>query len=156
MNFNATVIGQIIAFAVFWWFCWRFVWPLIIEALDERNARIADGLAAAEKGVKELEQANSRAREILQQGKEQSQGYISQAQKRADEIVEEGKENARAEGERILAAARAEIDQERQQAREQLRREVATLALAGAEQILMREVDEAAHREVLNKVSASL
>jgi len=156
MNFNATLIGQIIAFAIFWWFCARFVWPLIIAALEERNARIADGLAAAEKGQRDLADAEQRSKEILQEGKEQSQGFIAQAQKRADELVEESKETARAEGERILAAARAEIEQEKQQAREELRQQTASLALAGAEQILMREVDQAAHKEVLDKLSAGL
>ena len=156
MNFNATLFGQMIAFAVFWWFCAKYIWPMITGALEERNTRIADGLAAAEKGVQELADAEERSKEILQDGKEQSQGFIAQAQKRADELVEESKETARAEGERILAAARAEIEQEKQQAREELRQQVAKLAIAGAEQILMREVDEAAHKEVLDKVSASL
>jgi F-type H+-transporting ATPase subunit b len=113
-------------------------------------------LAAAEKGQHELQLANKRSSEILHEGKEQSKTYITQAQKRADEIVEEAKENARREGERILTAARAEIDQERQMAREALRREVATLALAGAEQILMREVNRDVHRDVLNRISAGL
>jgi len=156
MNFNATLIGQIIAFGVFWWFCAKFIWPLITGALEERNAKIADGLAAAEKGIQELADAEQRAKEILQEGKAQSQGFIAQAQKRADELVEESKQTARAEGERILTAARAEIDQETQQARKELRQQVASLALAGAEQILMREVDQSTHKEVLGKVSRGL
>lgn len=156
MNFNATLIGQIFAFAVFWWFCAKFIWPRVIQALEDRKTRIADGLAAAEKGVHELELAEKRATEILREGKDQSQGYIIQAQKRADEIVEEAKDNARKEGERILAATRAEIEQERQLAREALRREVATLAVAGAEQILMREVNRNAHQEMLDSISANL
>jgi len=156
MNFNATLIGQMIAFAVFWYFCAKLVWPLIIQTLEERKTRIADGLAAAEKGVHDLGLANKRAAEILHEGKEQSKGYIGQAQKRADEIIEEAKENARREGERILVATRAEIDQERQMAREALRQDVAALALAGAEQILMREVNRDVHRDVLNRISASL
>ncbi len=156
MNFNATVIGQIIAFAVFWWFCTKFIWPVIIKILDDRKKMIADGLAAGEKGIHDLELAEKRAREILHEGKEQSQGFITQAQKRADEIVDEAKDNARSEGERILVAARVEIEQERQQVKEDLRQEVATLAIAGAEQILKREVDRAAHREVLDQISASL
>lgn len=156
MNFNATLIGQMIAFGVFWWFCYKLVWPLIIKGLEDRKTRIADGLAAAEKGQHELQLANKRSSEILHEGKEQSKTYINQAQKRADEIIEEAKENARREGERILTAARAEIDQERQMAREALRREVASLALAGAEQILMREVNRDVHRDVLNRISAGL
>ncbi|MCZ6803821.1 MAG: F0F1 ATP synthase subunit B [Proteobacteria bacterium] len=156
MNFNATVIGQIIAFAVFWWFCTKFIWPVIIKILDDRKKTIADGLAAAEKGVHELKLAEKRAKEIRHEGKEQSQGFITQAQKRADEIVDEAKDTARLEGERILVAARTEIERERQQVKEDLRQEVATLAIAGAEQILRREVDRAAHKEVLDQISASL
>jgi len=156
MNFNATLIGQMFAFGVFWFFCYKFIWPVIIGKLEERKTRIADGLAAGEKGQHELVLAEKRATEILHEGKDQSQNFISQAQKRADEIVEEAKEDARAEGERILAAARAEIDQERQQVKEELRNQVATLAVAGAEQILMREVDSNAHKEVLDQISGGL
>jgi len=156
MNFNATVIGQMIAFAVFVWFCMKFIWPFIIQALEERKKTIADGLAAAEKGQHELEMAEKRAIEILKEGKEKSQDFINQAQKRADEIVDEAKDNAKDEGERIIVAAHAEIDQERQQVREELRQQVAALAVAGAEQILEREVDQKAHKEVLDKISATL
>ncbi len=156
MNFNATVIGQMIAFAVFVWFCMKFIWPFIIHALEERKKTIADGLAAGEKGHHELELAEKRSTEILREGKEKSQEFINQGQKRHDEIVDEAKDNARDEGDRILAAARAEIDQERQQVREELRQQVAALAVAGAEQILEREVDQKAHKEVLDKISATL
>lgn len=156
MNFNATMIGQIISFAVFTWFCTKFIWPVIIKALDDRQAKIADGLAAAEKGQHELVLAEKRAGEILREGKEKSQEFINQAQKRHDEIVDEAKDDAREEGQRILIAARSEIEQERQEAKEALRTEVAALAIAGAEQILMREVDKNAHNEVLDKISASL
>jgi F-type H+-transporting ATPase subunit b len=156
MNFNATLLGQMFAFGVFWYFCYKMVWPGIMGAMEERKTKIADGLAAAEKGQKDLELAEGKAKELLVEGKEQSKEIIATAQKRHDEIVEEAKDNARSEGERILVAARAEIDQERQTAREALRQQVAELAVAGAEQILMREVDQAAHKEVLDKVSASL
>ncbi len=156
MNFNATLFGQMFSFAVFWFFCAKFVWPLITKALEDRKTRIADGLAAAEKGQHELVMAEKRSKEILKEGKEKSQGFISQAQKHADEIVDEAKDNAHIEGERILTAARAEIEQERQQAKERLRKEVAALAIAGAEQILLREVDQNAHEEVLDKISADL
>ena len=145
-----------VAFAVFVWFCTKFVWPHIIKAMEDRKTRIADGLAAAEKGVHDLELASKRATEILHEGKEQSQLLISQAQKRHDEIVDEAKDNARIEGDRILAAARAEIDQERQQAKVELRQEVARLAVLGAEQILRREVDQTTHKEILDRVSTGL
>ncbi|MEE8234329.1 MAG: F0F1 ATP synthase subunit B [Gammaproteobacteria bacterium] len=156
MNFNATLIGQIISFAVFAWFCTKFIWPVIIKALDDRQAKIADGLAAAEKGQHELERAGKRSIEILREGKEKSKEFIDQAQKRHDEIVDEAKDDAREEGERILHAARVEIEQERQEAKEALRAEVSALAIAGAEQILIREVDKNAHNEILDKIGASL
>lgn len=156
MNMNLTMFGEAIAFFLFTVFCVKYVWPYILKALEERGKRIADGLVAAEKGHHELELAKKRALEILHDGKEQSQVLIAQATKRHDEIVDEAKDNARIEGDRILAAARAEIDQERQQAKVELRQQVARLAVAGAEQILMREVDQAAHKEMLDRISTSL
>lgn len=156
MNITATLIGQSISFFLFVVFTMKYVWPPIMNALNERKKKIADGLAEAEKGHHELELAEKRSAEILREGKEKSREFIDQAQKRHDEIVEEAKDNARIEGERILIAARVEIDQERQQAKDSLRAEVSALAIAGAEQILMREVDKNAHNEVLDKISASL
>ena len=153
---NATLVGQLMTFAVLVWFINRFLWGPITGMLDNRRTRIADGLAAAEKGRHELELAEKRAVEYIKKAKEQANEIISQAQKRASEIVEEAKEDARGEGERLLVAARAEIGQELQQAREQLKGEVAGLALTGAEQILLREVDQAAHKDILEKLSAQL
>jgi len=137
-------------------FTMKYVWPPIMNALDERKKKIADGLAEAEKGHHELELAEKRSIEILHEGKEKSKEFIDQAQKRHDEIVDEAKDDAREEGQRILHAARVEIEQERQEAKETLRAEVSALAIAGAEQILMREVDKNAHDDVLDKISASL
>jgi len=156
VNMNLTLIGQAIAFAIFAWFCMKYVWPHILKGLEEREKRIADGLAAAEKGHHELALAEKRAVDILRDGKAQSQGFITSAQKRADELVDEAKQNAQAEANRIIASGRSQIEQERQQAREELRQEVARLAVTGAQQILMREVNQAAHQDVLNKISASL
>ncbi len=156
MNITATLIGQSFFFFLFVVFTMKYVWPPIMNALNERTKKIADGLAEAEKGHHELELAEKRATEILHEGKEKSKEFIDQAQKRHDEIVDVAKDDAREEGERILHAARAEIGQERQQAKETLRAEVSALAIAGAEQILMREVDRNAHNEVLDKISASL
>lgn len=156
MNFNLTLLGQVISLAIFVFICMKYIWPHIINGLKERETKIADGLAAAEKGQHDLELAEKRAIEIIREGKEKSQDYIAQAQKRADEIVDEAKDGAKDEGERIIAAAHAEIDQERQQVREELRQQVAVLAIAGAEQILAREVDEKVHKEALDKVSATL
>ncbi len=156
MNINLTLIGQSIAFAVFVWFCMKFVWPPIVKALQDREARIADGLAAAEKGRHDLELAEKRATEIIREGKEKAQEFLNQAQRRGDELVEEAKQAARVEGERQIAAARASIDQETHEARDKLRAEVADLAVAAAEQILMREVDRTRHQEVLETLSARL
>ena len=156
MNINLTLLGQAISFAIFVWFCVKYVWPPILKALEERETRIADGLAAAEKGQRDLETAGQRVEQILQEGRDRAQEFVNQSQKRADEIVDLAKNAASEEGERILAAARGQIDQERNEARESLRKEVATLALAGAEQVLMREVDANAHREVLDKLTAEI
>jgi F-type H+-transporting ATPase subunit b len=156
MNMNLTLIGQAISFAIFVWFCLKYVWPPILKALEERETRIADGLAAAERGKHELQLAAQRATEAMREGKDKAQDFISQAQKRADEIVEAAKLTAREEAEKIKIAARAEIDQDRNRARDELRAQVANLAIAGAEQILLREVDESAHRDVLDKLAASL
>jgi len=156
VNLNLTILGQSIAFAIFVWFCMRFVWPPIIEALAKREARIADGLAAAEKAQRDLEEAEARTAEMLQEGRDKAQEYIAQAQKRGDDMVAEAKEQARSEAERIVAAARAQIEQERNAAREELRGQVAVLAMRGAEQILLREVDAKAHSEALEKLAAEL
>ena len=156
MNITVTLLAQSLSFFLFVVFTMKYVWPPIMNALNERKKKIADGLAEAEKGHHELELAQKRSTEILREGKEKSKEFIDLAQKRHDEIVEEAKGNARVESERIIAAARSEIEQERQRAKDALRAEVSALAIAGAEQILMREVDKNAHNEVLDKISASL
>ena len=156
MNINLTLIGQLLAFVVFVWFTKKFVWTPIIAALNERKAKIADGLAAAERGQHEQELAKERAVEELKKAKAQAAEIINQANKRANEIVDEAKENARSEGERILAAAQADIEQETNRARESLRGKVAELAVAGAEKILRREINADAHSEVLDTVAKQL
>ncbi len=156
MNFNATLIGQTFAFVVFVWFTMKFVWPLLLKQMHDRETRIADGLAAAEKGQKALEEAEIRHTELVDEGKQQAAEIISQAQRRGDEIVEESKSTAKSEGQRLIHAAEAEIERDKTQAREDLRKEVATLALAGVEQILMREVDRNAHNEIITKLSSEL
>lgn len=156
MNFTATILGQTIAFIVFIVFCMKFIWPLLLGKIEEREKRIADGLASAEKGEQKLVDAEQKYNELVEEGKQQAATILAQAQKRHDEIVEEAKQNARAEGERIIHAAHGEIEQEKEIAREALKLQVADLALQGAEQILMREVDRKAHNEVMNKITASL
>jgi F-type H+-transporting ATPase subunit b len=156
MNMNLTLLGQMISFGIFVLFCVKYVWPPIIKALEERETRIADGLAAGERGKHDLELAEKRATDILREGKAKAQELLVQAQKRHDEIVESAKLVARDEADRIKHSATAEIEQNRNQARDELRGQVARLALVGAEQILMREVDETAHRDVLDKLAANL
>ena len=156
MNFNATMIGQSISFIIFVAFVMKYVWPYLLNQMKEREARIADGLAAAEEGQKELAQAQQKSIDEVNKGKEKAANIISQAQQRGGEIVEEAKETARQESERIKQQAMSEIEQEREQARQELRDKVATLAIAGAEQILMREVDHNAHNEILTKISQRL
>lgn len=156
MNINATLIGQSIAFFIFVWFCMKYVWPPIMKALEERKAKIADGLAAAERGQHEQELAEKRAVEVIHEAKEQASEIIAQAQKRANEIVEEAKDNARAEGERLVAAANAEIEQEMNRAKEHLRGQVVSLSVAGASKVLSREIDEKAQEDLLKDLVAQI
>jgi F-type H+-transporting ATPase subunit b len=145
-----------VVFALLIWFTMRFIWPILLQAMQERETKIADGLAAAEKGRHELALAERAAGDKMREAKQHAQEFIVQAQKRSDEIVEEAKQLARQEAERIVVAARAEIHQERNQAREQLRGEVAALVVAGAEQVLMREINVDAHRDLLKKLAVDL
>lgn len=156
MNLNATILGQTIAFFLFVWFCRAYVWPPIVKALDERRKKIADGLEAANRAEHDLELAQERTAELLKEAKVNSSGIIDQANKRANQIIEEAKDKAREEGNRLKAGAQAEIEQQINQAREQLRAQVAALAVAGAEKILESSVDAKAHGEMLNKLAASL
>jgi F-type H+-transporting ATPase subunit b len=156
MNFNATLIGQMITFVIFVWFCMKYIWPPLMAALEERNARISEGLAAAQRGQQDLENAQVKVSESLNEAKTQAQEIINQAQKRANEIVDEAKGAAREEADKIKAAASADIDQQVTAAREQLRKEVSVIALAGAEQILKREVDAKAHADVLDELVAQI
>jgi len=156
MNIGLTLIGQSVAFILFVWFTMKFVWPPLMQALEQRKKIIADGLAAAEKGKHDEGLAKRRAVERLQEAKKQAAEVIAGAQKRAAEIVDEAKENARAEAERIKLAARADIEQQMNQAREHLRGEVVALAVAGAGKILKREVDPKANEALLKDLVAQL
>lgn len=156
MNFNATLIGQTITFIVFVWFCMKFVWPPIMNALEERRRKIADGLSAAERGKHEKELAEERAREILRDAKAQAGEIISRADKRAVEIIDEARDDARAEGNRIKSAAEAELEQEVNRVKESLRGQVVSIALAGAGKVLEREITESTHAELLDKLAAEL
>ncbi len=156
MNVTATLLGQMITFAVLVWFIHRFLWGPLTRMLAERNKRIADGLAAAERGKRELEMADKRSAETVQEGKQRSAEIIVQAEKRAQQIIEEAKQTAKAEGDRIIAGAKAEITQEVSRAKEALRSQVSALAVAGAEKILRREVDVKEHAALLKGIQTEL
>ena len=156
MNLNAPLFAQIVVFLVLAWFTMKFVWPPLINALDERSKKIADVLAAAEKGKAELDAAHKRVDQELAQARNDGQQRIADAEKRAQAVAEEIKANAQAEAARIVAQAKAEAEQQIVKAREALRGEVASLAVKGAEQILKREVDQTAHAQLLNQLKAEL
>lgn len=156
MDLNMTVLGQTIAMAVFVWFCMKYIWPPIMLALDERRQTIADGLAAAEKGHKSLEEAQAKFNETVRESREQAAEIIRHAERRSKEMIAEAQQTAVAEGERLIAQARAEIEQEANRAREALRGQVAAIAVEGTRQLLGREVDAAAHQDLLNKLASEL
>lgn len=156
MNLNATLIAQTIVFFVLAWFTMKLVWPPIMKALDERASKIADGLAAAEKGKQNLASAESRAGDIEREARARAQEVIAGAEKRAAAIVEEAKLAAKTEGDRIIAGARSEVQQEASQLRDALRQQVAALAVAGAEKILRREVDTKVHEAMLSDLAREL
>ena len=156
MDLNATIIGQTIAMIVFVWFCMKFVWPLIIDMIEERQTQIAEGLAAADKGSRALEEAEKAKALILEEARGQAREIIDQANTRGSSIVEEARAEAGAEKARILAAAQAEVEQEANRAREELRGQVSAIAVAGAEKILRREIDANAHRDLLDKLAAEI
>lgn len=156
MNINLTLIGQIIAFAVFVWFCLKFVWPPLISAMQERQKKIADGLDAANRAERDLKLAQEKATSQMREAKEQAAQIIEQANKRATQIIDEAKDAARQEGDRLKAAAQAEIDQEVNRAKENLRTQVSALAVAGASKILETSIDVEKHNELLNKLAEEL
>jgi len=152
MNINATLIAQAISFAILIGFTVKFVWPLLIDAIDERNKRIADGLAAADQGRRSLTEAQERGELEVRQARDRAAEILAQAEKRASQVIEEAKAGAKAEGDRLLAAAKADVAQEVARARDALREQVASLAVAGATKILQREVDAKAHADLLDGI----
>lgn len=156
MNLNATILGQAIAFILFVWFCMKYVWPPIMDAIEKRQKEIADGLSSAERAKKDLDLAQANATDQLKKAKADAQVIIEQANKRKAQIIDEAKVEAEQECNKIVAQAQAEIDAERKRAREELRKQVATLAIAGAEKIIERSVDEAANSDIVDKLVAEL
>ena len=157
MDINiGTLLGQTIAMIVFVWFCMKFIWPPLLEAIEERQQKIADGLAAADKGQQALEAAKAEADEIVSDARKQATGILDQAHSRANEIVADGKADGVKERDRQLVAAKADIEQESNKAREELRGQVSAIALASAEKILRREIDDKQHEDILGKLAAEL
>lgn len=156
MNINATLIGELIAFLVFVLFCMKYVWPPIIGAIEARQQKIADGLAATDRAEQDLRLAQEKAKQQLVEAKAQASALIDQAKKREAQIIDEAAMKAQAEREKILAQAKAEVEAERIRAKEELRKQVAALAVAGAERILQRSIDEAAHSDILEKLVTEL
>jgi F-type H+-transporting ATPase subunit b len=156
VDINATLIGQTIAMIVFVWFCMKYIWPPLLSAIEERQEKIADGLAAAEQGEQRLEEAKAQADEIVDDARKQATGILDQAHARANEIVAEGKSDGVKERERQLGAAKSEIEQETNRARDELRGQVSAIAVASAEKILRREIDDKQHEDILGKLAQEL
>ncbi|QET03271.1 MULTISPECIES: F0F1 ATP synthase subunit B [Cupriavidus] len=156
MNLNATFFAQMVVFFILWWVVAKFIWPPLVKALDERAKKIADGLAAAEKGKAELELANKRVDQAMAEARTEGAQRVADAEKRAQLTADEIKQNAQAEAARIIAQAKAEAEQQVTRAREELRDQVAVLAVKGAEQILKREVNAQVHADLLNQLKAEL
>jgi F-type H+-transporting ATPase subunit b len=156
VDINLTLIGQTIAMIVFVWFCMKFIWPPILNALEERQKQIEEGLAAADKSQERLAEAEVQADKIVAEARQQATGILDQAHARANEIVAEGKESGVKERERQLTAAKAEIEQETNKAREELRGQVSAIAIASAEKILKREIDAKAHDDILGKLAQEI
>ena len=156
MNINGTLIAQMVVFLILVWFTMKFVWPPIVAALDERAKKIADGLSAADKAKADLAQANTKVEQQLAAARNDSAKRLADAERLAQQMVEEAKTRAAEEGAKIIAAARAEAEQEAHKARESLREQVAGLAVKGAEQILRREVNAGVHAALLGRLKAEL
>ena len=156
MNLNWTLIGQSITFLVFAWTCYKFIWPLLIGAMDERTKLISEGIENAEQARRDLEDASTKVDEIMREARTDAQALVEQARTQAAGMIEEAKKDAEDEGERIRESARADVVQETNRARESLRTEVAELALSGAERILESGIDRTQHAELLDKLASEL
>jgi F-type H+-transporting ATPase subunit b len=156
MDINLTLLAQAVVFACFIWFTASFVWPRLMVKIEARNKAIADGLAAAEQGNRSLAEASTRSEEQLKAARAQAQDILSNANKQAGQTVEQAKGTAQGEAERIKTAARDEVQREVNRVKEELRKQVGELAVAGAAQILKREIDAKAHADVLRDLAAKI
>ena len=156
MNINATLLGQMITFALFVWFTMKFVWPPMIKALEDRQAKIADGLAAGERGHKELELAQGRSSEIMKEAKTKAREALEQAEKQAAAMVEDAKQKAMAERKRIMDAAQVEAEQVKQQLKDDVKKEVAALVMVGVEKVLGQSITDAANKDIIDDLAANI
>jgi len=156
MNINATLLGQAIAFAIFVWFCMKYVWPPLLDAIEARQKKIADGLTQAERAGKDLDLAQAKASEKLKEAKAQAAEIIDQANKRRAQIVDEAKTEGETERQKIITQGEAEVEAERNRAREELRQQVSALAIAGAEKIIKRSIDKKANSDIIDKLVTEL
>lgn len=156
MSINATFIGQMIVFLILLWFIFKFVVPPISGAIDARAKKIAEGLSAADRGQKSLDEAKARAEEVIREARDRANQIIDQASKRSNELVEAAKQSAQSEGDRLIAAAKQQIELETAKAREALRREVADLTVKSASKVLGREIDPAKHADILGKLATEI
>ena len=156
MNMNATMLAQALTFILFIWFTMKFVWPFLLKAIEERRTTIADGLAAADKGARSLEEAQVKIAGMVEEARGQARQILDQAQTRANGIVDEARTGATQERDRILKSAQADIDQQINRARDELRAQVAAITVAGAEKILAREIDPRAHQDLLDKLATQI
>jgi F-type H+-transporting ATPase subunit b len=156
LNINATLLGELIAFIFFVWFCMKYVWPPIMNAIEERQKKIADGLAASDRAEKDLELAQHKATEQLKEAKAQAAEIVEQAKKRGSQVVDEETQRGHSEREKIIAQGYAEIEAERNRTKEELRKQVSALAVAGAAKILGREIDAAAQSDIVEKLVSEL
>jgi F-type H+-transporting ATPase subunit b len=156
MNINATLLGQAIVFGILIWFSVKFIWPPLVKAIEDRQKKIAEGLAAAERGQTELQSAHGEAQAIVNQAREQAKKIVDQAHKREVTIVEEARSTAVEEGKRIVESSRQDAQQEKARARDELRKDVATLAVAGASRLLQREIDARAHADLIEQLAREI
>jgi F-type H+-transporting ATPase subunit b len=156
MSINATILGQMITFAIFVWFCMKFIWPRLITAIKDRQKMIADGLAAADRSQRELEAAQRRVVELLDEAKQQAAEIVDAAHQRSHRVIDEAKVKARQEGDRIVAAAHDEIEQDRNIARQKLYTEIGNLAVLGAEKIIARSIDAQDAEKLINQFIAEV
>ena len=156
MDINATLLGQMLVIGILIWFSWKFIWPPLVKAVEDRQKKIADGLAAAERGQKELHQASGEAAVIVNEARDKALKIVDQANRRSNEIIEEARATAIAEGQRLVGDARQEVALEQSRARDALRKDVAQLAVAGASRLLEREIDAKAHADLIAKLAREI